>query len=179
MTRITGESDKATMCTKYGPDSPHGKPLLSAPGPLVCFVPVPPSPRSPGANLAPIVIAATVGALLTLGSRRGGVLEPFITGGLLLIPGAARWAGGLIGALLHGAWMSAWSALYGTVAQTHRGWRPLGDAAGIALLALVASLLLPDELLGPIGSLTTPERVLVHLVLGVALGAGMRLAPTP
>jgi hypothetical protein len=54
----------------------------------------------------------------------------------------------------------------------------MADAAGIAALAFVTAAVLPEALLGPIGSLTTPERVLVHLVLGVALGAGMRLAPT-
>jgi hypothetical protein len=136
-------------------------------------------PRSPGARIAPIVIAATVGALLTLGAPRGGVLEPFVAAGQLLIPGAARWVAVGIGALLHGAWMSAWSALYGTVVQTTHGWRPWADAAGVAAIAFGVSFLVPDALLGPIATLTTPERLFLHLLLAVALGAGMRLAPVP
>jgi hypothetical protein len=83
----------------------------------------------------------------------------------------------MIGALLHGAWMSAWSALYGTVARTRHGWRPIRDAVGIAALAYGVALLLPDALLGPIATLTMAEQLLLHLLLAVGLGAGMRLAP--
>jgi hypothetical protein len=151
--------------------------LLSRPARVVCFVRVSSPPRSPGASVAPIVIAATVGALLTLGVRRGGALEPFIGGGQLLIPGAARWVAAAIGGLLHGAWMAAWSALYGTVARDRSGWRPMADAAGIAALAFVVALILPEALLGPTGTLTTPERIFFHVLLAIALGAGMRLAP--
>jgi hypothetical protein len=151
--------------------------LLSRLVRAVCFVRVSVQPRSPGATIAPIVIAATVGALITLGARRGGALEPFIAGGQLLIPGAARWAAGAVGALLHGAWMSAWSALYGTVLSVRHGWRPIADAAGIAAVAFGISLLLPDALLGPVATLTFAEQLFLHVLLALSLATGMRLAP--
>ena len=177
MTRIVGASDTATMDANIPSSLRSRNGPLSRPLRVVCFVRVSTPRRSLGASVAPIVIAATVGALLTLGVRRGGALEPFVIGGQMLIPGAARWVGAVLGALLHGTWMSLWSALYGVVAQEPRGWRPLGDAAGVAAIAFGASYLLPDALLGPVATLSMPERLFLHLLLAGALAAGMRLAP--
>jgi hypothetical protein len=111
-----------------------------------------------------------------LGIRRGGPLELLAAGGHLIAPGAARVLAAAIGALIHGAWMWGWSALFGRIAPRHHGWRIARDAAIVAGLAYVAAAVLPDALMGPVAALMLSERIFLHLLLAIGLVTGMRLA---
>jgi hypothetical protein len=135
-----------------------------------------PTQSATGSRVAPIVIAATVGALLMLGARRGGPLELLAAGGQLIAPGLGREVAAIIGALIHGAWMWGWSALFAAISPRPDGWRVARDAAVVAVIAFIAVAVLPDALMGPAAALVTSERIFLHLLLALALVTGMRLA---
>ena len=112
---------------------------------------------------------------MTLGARRLGVGELFAAGGHLAISGASVALAALAGALIHVFWISLWSVLYAVVARAHRGMRTVVDAALVAGVAFGCSIVVPF-LAGPLATLMTAEKTLVHLVLAIALATGMRLA---
>jgi len=143
----------------------------------VCFVRVSQSSVSPGVRVACITVAATLGALVTLGARHAGVTELFAAGGHLAVSGAAVGVAALMGAVIHALWFSLWTALYAFVARAHRGLRTLGDAVLLAGVAYGCAAVAPS-LAGPVSTLMTSEKVLVHVLLALALATGMRLART-
>jgi hypothetical protein len=110
-----------------------------------------------------------------LGSRRAGVGELFAAGGHLALSGAPVWLAVVIGAVMHTLWVWLWSALYAFVARAHRGWRTLAGAAVVAVVAYACAAVAPS-LAGPVSTLMPSEKILVHLILALALAAGMRLA---
>ena len=112
-----------------------------------------------------------------LGHRRGGAVELFAAGGHLVISGAAPVVASLIGLVIHGVWMLLWSLVVVAIAR-HRGalW-PLLAATAVGAVAFLATLIVPSSFIGPVATLTTGERALVHVVLAVSLMIGMRLAP--
>ncbi len=111
-----------------------------------------------------------------LGYRRGGVIELFAAGGQLVFDSAAPIVASVIGVVIHGAWMLLWSLLLVAIARHHRALRMSIEAAAVAIVAFVAALTLPSSLVGPVATLTIGERALVHIVLGISLMLGMRLA---
>jgi hypothetical protein len=130
---------------------------------------------SPGVRIAFITVAATVGALVTFGARHAGAGELFAAGGHLAIQGASVSFAAVAGGVIHVFWISLWSALYAIVARAHRGARTVVDAALVAGAAYVCSMVVPF-LAGPLSTLMTSEKVVIHLVLALALAIGMRLA---
>lgn len=112
-----------------------------------------------------------------LGYRRGGAVELFAAGGHLVFSRAAPILASVIGVLIHGAWMLLWAVILVAFARHHGGLRATLEAAAVAIVAFAAALALPSSLIGPVATLTIGERVLVHVVLGISLILGMRLAP--
>lgn len=111
-----------------------------------------------------------------LGHRRGGAIELFAAGGHLVFSRAAPILASVIGVVIHGAWMLLWAVILVALARHHRGLRMSIEAVAVAVVALSAALALPSSLIGPVATLTVRERVLVHVVLGISLMLGMRLA---
>ena len=111
-----------------------------------------------------------------LGHRRGGAIELFAAGGHLVFSRAAPILASVIGVVIHGAWMLLWAVILVALARHHRGLRMSIEAVAVAVVALAAALALPSSLIGPVATLTVRERVLVHVVLGISLMLGMRLA---
>ena len=111
-----------------------------------------------------------------LGHRRGGAIELFAAGGHLVFSGAAPILASAIGMLIHGVWMLLWAAILVALARHHRGLRMSFEALAVAAIAFAAALALPSSLIGPVATLTIRERVVVHVVLGISLMLGMRLA---
>ena len=167
----------AIMGATYRSVGAGGTDLLSEAVRGVCFVAVQRPRTSLAVRMTCIAVAGTLGAMGLFGHRRGGVGAMFADGGRRLAPDASPWGGAVAGLLIHVVWIAVWSALFAALMQ--RGRRPGASihALLVAGLALGASFLLPDGLVGPVATLPTPERMLVHLVLGVSFALGMRLAP--
>jgi hypothetical protein len=127
-------------------------------------------------QVACIALAGTVGAMGTLGHRRGGALELFGAAGHLLVARAPLILATIAGIVIHSLWMLLWASVLLALSRNHRGLRSSLEVAAVAVLAFAASLVLPAALVGPVATLTPGERALVHLVLGVSLVIGMRLA---
>lgn len=111
-----------------------------------------------------------------LGHRRAGATEVFAAGGqqalamLLPLPAA------LAGVLIHTVWMLVWGFALAALAPVRGGRGAMLLALAVAALAFVVTLLLPAPIVGPVATLTTGERALVHVVLGISLLIGTRLA---
>lgn len=142
----------------------------------VSFVRVSRARGSPGAQLACIALAGTLGAMGMLGHRRAGATEVFAAGGqqalAMLLPLPAAFAG----ILIHALWMVVWGFVLAALARLRPGRAGVLLAIGVAALAFVMTLLLPAPIVGPVATLTTGERALVHVVLGISLMIGMPLA---
>ena len=113
-----------------------------------------------------------------LGYRRGGAIELFAAGGHLAFSRVAPALASVIGVVIHAAWMLLWALILVALARHHRALRMVIDATVVAAAAFVATIALPSAFIGPVATLTMGERVLVHLVLGISLMLGMRLAPS-
>jgi len=150
--------------------------LLRESARTVSFVPVPREPGGPGVRIACIGLAGTLGALGMLGHRRGGAIELLATGGHLLIPHAPSAVAALTGLLIHALWMVVWGYALVALTRQRRGLRASLAALVVAAAAFGTAVVVPAMLLGPVASLTTGERVLVHIVLALSLIIGTRLA---
>ena len=150
---------------------------MSGTVPGICFVAVQRPRTSLAVRMTCIAVAGTLGAMGLLGHRRSGAAALFGDGGRQLAPDASAWGAAFAGFVIHVVWIAVWSALFAALMQ--RGRRPGASipALLVAALALGASFVLPDGLVGPVATLATPERTLVHLVLAVSFALGMRLAP--
>ena len=151
---------------------------LSASLRAVCFVRVPFTRIRLGVRVACITVAATLGGLVTLGSRHGGVVELFAAGGWALLPAAGVGVTAVAGAVIHTVWITVWTLLYALVARAHRGWQAFAGAVATAVLAYAMAPLVGLGAVGPMSIVTTGERAMLHLVFAFALAAGMRLART-
>ena len=143
----------------------------------VCFVAVQRPRTSLAVRMTCIAAAGTLGAMGLFGHRNEGIAALFADGGRRLTRDASPWGAAFAGLVIHVVWVAVWSALFAALMQ--RGRRPGASipALLVAALALGASFVLPDGLVGPVATLATPERTLVHLVLGISFALGMRLAP--
>jgi hypothetical protein len=128
--------------------------------------------------------AATAGALLGFGIQQGTPARPFnAIAGLVLGDRADRiWGFHLVatvvGVIVHIALTLGWALLFARLAGGLRGLRLAGAAFGIAATAFAVNVLLVSRLLGAhVSDVLVPAQVIaLHVVLGVALGVGMRLA---
>jgi hypothetical protein len=152
--------------------------LLSTRVRAVCFVRVPTTRIRLVVPIACIAVAATLGGLVVLGAARGGASALFAMAGWALTPAVGDAPATVLGVAVHGLWIALWSLLYASVARAHRGWRVLGDAVAVAGLAGVVATLVGPALAGPSSLVGIAERVLLHVILALALAAGMRLART-
>ena len=177
MRRIGGTVDEAIIRATYRAKRARGMDLLSARVRPVCFVPVPRPSVSLGIRIACVAFAGTAGALAMLAQRRGGVVEMFATHGTSLASGGSPLAAAAVGLVIHVLWVVAWSLAFAAFVQRLRRPHAALAALVIATLAFVVSFLVAGAYGGPVAMLPIPERVLVHAVLAISLGIGMRLAP--
>ena len=151
--------------------------LLSRSVSSVCFVPVSTALLSLGVRIICIALAGTVGAIGTLGHRRGGVTEPFAASGFALAPGLSQAGAVILGLVVHIAWIVVWSAMLAALVQRVRSPRASLMAVAVAALAFIVSLVVAATIAGPMATLPMAARVLVHVVLAISFVLGMRLAP--
>jgi hypothetical protein len=143
----------------------------------VCFVPVPRPVVSLGARLTCVALAGTAGALGMLAQRRGGIADMAAAAGYAFAPGVSRFAAATGGFVIHLVWVALWSVVLAAWMQRDRRPNPSIAALIIAALALATSFIVPAAIGGPLATLPTPERIVVHVVLAISLIIGMRLAP--
>jgi len=165
------------MASTYRPARSRGMDLLSRWVRPVCFVRVSTAPASLGVRVICIALAGTLGAIGTLGYRRGGMTEPFAASGGALVPGAAPATAILLGLAIHLAWIVLWSVLLAALVQRKRGPRAALLAVAVAGLAFVAAMIVDGSIGGPMATLPIAARALVHVVLAISFVLGMRLAP--
>jgi hypothetical protein len=131
-----------------------------------------------------LAAAATAGALLGFGIQHGTPARPFNAVASLVVGDRADRIWGfhpvvtVVGVVVHVALTFAWGLLFARLAGGMRGLRLAGAAVGIAATALAVDVLILTRLLGAhVSDVLAPAQVIaLHLVLGVALGVGMRLA---
>jgi hypothetical protein len=84
----------------------------------------------------------------------------------------------VVGVIVDVALSVAWGMLFAAVAREMRGLRLAGAAFIVASVALAVDLLLGMRVVGgSVSDVLAPAQVVaLHVVLGVALGVGMRLA---
>jgi hypothetical protein len=131
-----------------------------------------------------LAAAATAGALLGFGIQQGTPARPFNAVASLLLGDRAHAIWGfhpvvtVIGAVVLVALTLGWGVLFARVARGMRGLRLAGAAAAVAAVALVVDVAIATQLRGvSVSTVLAPaEVVALHIVLGVALGVGMRLA---
>jgi hypothetical protein len=124
-----------------------------------------------------IALAGTVGAIGTLGHRRGGATEPFAASGFALAPGGSQIGAVLLGLAAHAAWIVLWSLVLAALVQRLRSPGASLLAVVVAAMAFVVSLVVAVAIGGPVATLPTAARALVHVVLAISFVLGMRLAP--
>jgi hypothetical protein len=82
----------------------------------------------------------------------------------------------VLGLLFHVAVMAAWGMLFATVASRLRGWALLLASLLCAAVAFAVHSLLPPLLRPGYDVMAIAPRLAVHVMLALALAAGMRLA---
>jgi hypothetical protein len=131
-----------------------------------------------------LAAAATAGALLGFGMQQGTPARPFNTVASLVLGDRADRIWGfhpvvtVVGVIVHLALTFGWGLLFARLAGGMRGLRLAGAAVGIAATALAVDVFVVTRLLGAhVSDVLAPAQVIaLHVVLGVALGVGMRLA---
>jgi hypothetical protein len=128
-------------------------------------------------------VAATAGALLGFGVRAGSPASLFSAAGDRLrglppfvAPDRGFRVSAGLGVLHHVALVVVWSIAFALLVRRVRGRMVVIAAATFAALAIVIDALLPPVLRFAAGAMTPAQRVVYCVVLGVALGTGMRLA---
>lgn len=151
------------------------------------------TPRSPGwvaagARAAALAGAATAGVLVRFGVAAGeGPVAAFNQVGRLVTGvtlGDGAWAqrgATLAGILVHFAVVATWALLFARVVHGWRGVRLWVAAAATAALAwLAGAWVLPAVLrMGHGVWAPLPQLLLLHAVLALSLGLGIRLALRP
>jgi len=128
--------------------------------------------------------AATAGALLGFGLQQGTPARPFNALAGLILGDRASGIWGfhpvvtVAGLVVHVTVTLGWGLLFARLARGTRGMRLAAAALAAAIVALAVDGLVAGRLLGVdvSGALTPAQVVALHLVLGVALAVGMRLA---
>jgi hypothetical protein len=128
--------------------------------------------------------AATAGALLGFGVQQGTPARPFNAVASLLLGDRADAIWGfhpvvtLVGVLTHLALTLAWGLLFARLARGMRGLRLAGMALFVTVVAFAVDMLIGTRLVGAnVSNVLVPAQVIaLHVVLGVALAVGMRLA---
>lgn len=155
------------------------------PAPLRAPQPTHPSPLALGVETAAVAAAATAGTLVRFAWSSGiGPLGSFAQVGRLVIGvaatdgAAAQLAAAVAGVLVHVALVTVWSLAFAMVAGGWRGARLWSVAVVTSLVAwAVGVALLPPVLrLGHGARALPPQVLLLHAVLALSLGVGMRLA---
>ena len=124
-----------------------------------------------------IALAGTVGAIGTLGHRRGGATEPFAASGFALAPGGSDTGAVLLGFAVHVAWIVLWSVVLAALVQRLRSPGASILSVAVAAMAFMVSLVVVVPIGGPVATLPAAARALVHVVLAISFVLGMRLAP--
>jgi len=140
-----------------------------------------------GLRVAGLGAAATTGALIGFGVRRGAPVAVLSAAGdrlrglpAFVAPDRSLGPSALLGLAHHLALVVGWALLFALVAVPMRG--PRRGAARAVLAALVATVavtadaLLPSWLCLSAGVASAPQRALLALALAAALLAGMPLA---
>jgi hypothetical protein len=144
-----------------------------------------PSWLRPGLRTAAIVAAATGGVLVRYGVAGDiGALGAFnqvgrlVTGVTAVDRALAQHAATSVGVLVHVLVATTWALAYAIVAVDWRGLRRWLAAIAVAAFAWgIGQAVLPSVLrLGHGARATTPQVVLLHVVLALSLAVGMRLA---
>ncbi len=131
-----------------------------------------------------LAAAATAGALLGFGVQQGTPARPFNAVASLILGDRAEGIWGfhpvvtVVGVIVLVAVILGWGLLFARLAGGTRGLRLAGAAAIVAVAALAVHVVIATRLLGAnVSDVLAPAQVIaLHLVLGVALGVGMRLA---
>ncbi|MDQ3995970.1 MAG: hypothetical protein M3303_03015 [Gemmatimonadota bacterium] len=131
-----------------------------------------------------LAAAATAGALLGFGVQQGTPARPFNAVASLILGDRAEGIWGfhpvvtVVGVIVLVAVTLGWGLLFARLAGGTRGLRLAGAAAIVAVAALAVHVVIATRLLGAnVSDVLAPAQVIaLHLVLGVALGVGMRLA---
>jgi hypothetical protein len=131
-----------------------------------------------------LAAAATAGALLGFGIQQGTPARPFNAIAALVLGDRADRIWGfhpvvtVVGVIVHVALTFGWGLLFARLAGGMRGLRLAGAALGIAAAALAVDVLIATRILGShVSDVLAPAQVIaLHVVLGIALGVGMRLA---
>ena len=136
-----------------------------------------------GLSAGIIAAAATAGAVAGFGIRRGAPAEPFTNAGRLFLGIAAtedgtRQLGALtVGVLLHVGAALVWGVAFALLAAGLRGVRLLVAALVFAGAVYAVRERVPELLrVGYGGRAFPPQLVVLHVVLGLGLAAGIRLA---
>jgi hypothetical protein len=135
-----------------------------------------------GLRVGGLAGATTAGVLVGLGLRHGRALEPFFVQGRAFLsmiggqfPPSVLAVG--VGIVVHFVWMFLWGVCFSIVATELRGGALVG--AGVLFVVLIgalASTIVPGAL-GAAGMalLSTPQTILLLILLGGALIAGVRV----
>jgi hypothetical protein len=131
-----------------------------------------------------LAAAATAGALLGFGIQQGMPARPFNAVASLLLGDRADGIWGfhpvvtVVGVLAHVALSFGWGLLFARFAGGMRGLRLAAAALVVAAGALAVNRLIVTQILGAnVSDVLAPAQVIaLHVVLGVALAVGMRLA---
>jgi hypothetical protein len=131
-----------------------------------------------------LAAAATAGALLGFGVQQGTPARPFNAVASLILGDRAEGIWGfhpvvtVVGVIVLVTVTLGWGLLFARLAGGTRGLRLAGGAAIVAVAALAVHVVIATRLLGAnVSDVLAPAQVIaLHLVLGVALGVGMRLA---
>jgi hypothetical protein len=131
-----------------------------------------------------LAAAATAGALLGFGMQQGMPARPFNAVASLLLGDRARGIWGfhpvvtVAGVIVQVALAVVWALLFARLAGGMRGKQLAAMALLIALAALAADVFLASRVAtrGVFDMLAPAQVVALHLVLGLTLAVGMRLA---
>jgi hypothetical protein len=131
-----------------------------------------------------VAAAATAGTLLGFGIQQGTPARPFNAVASLILGDRADRIWGfhpvvtVVGVIVHVMLTFGWGLLFARLAGGMRGVRLAGAALGIAVTALGVDALIVTQVLGAhVSDVLAPAQVIaLHMVLGVALAVGMRLA---
>lgn len=136
-----------------------------------------------GVRVGLVAAAATGGAVVGLGLRRGGGLTPFALYGRSLF---AALTGVLpqpvlaivVGVGLHVLWMTVWGVCFTVVATPLRGARIAGAAILVSLLVGVVAIRVYPPALGAatMTSLAWPQLAVYLALLALSFLAGTRIA---
>jgi hypothetical protein len=143
----------------------------------------PSSPLGTWLRVAVLGAAASAGALVGFGVRRGGPGTLLSAAGDRLLgvpafvaPDRTLGVSALLGVAHHLVAAVAWGLVFAALAGRLRGARLAGVALLVAALAVSADRVLPAAFCLAAGVASAPQRVLLAIVLAAALATGMRLA---